>query len=230
MRKPPRPDNYNLALLDMLFAMCLAYVMLFMISLLMIKPATKPEDSNVKLQAQFIITMTWPDDTLDDVDMWVQLPDSRKVWFQQPNVGWAVLERDDTGGVGDVRATSPTDPTPIWLKLNKELVTIRANTPGRYVVAAHLFKIHKEVLGVQSLRSVPYEAKIEVTKLNPVVKVVATASVPLTKVNDRAAAIAFTLDADGNVIDVELNPADDIVMLQPQYSWSGTGIGSGHER
>lgn len=215
-RNTDRSGNYNLALLDMLFAMCLAYAILFMISLLMVKPAAPPTESNVKLSAQLLITMTWPDDSMDDIDLWVQLPDGRKVWYQSPSGGSAALERDDLGALSDIVPKSAEDQTMEWIKLNKEIITIRANTPGRYVVAGHVFKVHTFAKGFSATHPLPYEIKFEAVKLNPTAKIIATGGGTVYKTNDRVTAFAFTIDGAGDVVSVEMSPADEIVALQPR--------------
>jgi hypothetical protein len=213
-RKSQRTDNYNLALLDMLFAMCLAYAMLFMISLLMIKPAAKPTETNVKMPAQFLVTMDWPGGALDDIDLWLQLPDGTKVYYQNQSAGYAQLDRDDIGGEHDIIAVSPTNPTFQWLKLNREMITVRGIQPGRYVVAVHVFAVKSLTNGMSTEKPLPYDAHIEVTKLNPNASIVARADVRVEKTNDRITAFAFNVDGEGNVTSVEMAPDDQIITLR----------------
>src|SRR5579884_261029 len=72
---------------------------LFFIALLAMKPASDP--GKVIKRAEFIITMTWPDQHPDDVDLYVQDPAGKLVWYNQRDVGLMVLERDDRGDTND---------------------------------------------------------------------------------------------------------------------------------
>ena len=70
----PRHKN-DLAFLDMLFNFTMAFAFLFLISMMLIKPESKSAPkSAVEVQAEFIINMTWPNDSIDDIDMWIMIP------------------------------------------------------------------------------------------------------------------------------------------------------------
>src|ERR1700686_212057 len=72
---------------------------LFFIALLMMKPAADP--GKVVKRAEFIITMTWPDRHPDDVDLYVQDPAGKLVWYNQRDVGLMVEAPDDRTGCND---------------------------------------------------------------------------------------------------------------------------------
>jgi hypothetical protein len=213
-RKHRNPDNYNLALLDMLFAMCLAYAILFMISLLMIKPISKPSEANMKMPAQFIVTLDWPGGSLDDIDLWLQIPSGDKVYYQRSSAGFVLLDRDDIGGEHDIKSTDGPGSPVTWLKLNREMITIRAIEPGRYVVAVHAFSAKQLINGQTTERPLPFDVTVEVMKLNPTASVIAKATARLEKMNDRVTVLAFTVNDKGDVTSVEQTPADEVVTLR----------------
>ena len=100
---------------------------LFFIALLTMKPAA--DAGRVVKRAEFIITMTWPDRHPDDIDLYVQDPAGKLVWYNQRDVGLMVLERDDRGDTNDfTMVKSKKVPLPI----REELVSIRGVMAGEY--------------------------------------------------------------------------------------------------
>ena len=107
---------------------------LFFIALLMMKPSADP--GKVVKRAEFIITMTWPDRHPDDVDLYVQDPAGKLVWYNQRDVGLMVLERDDRGDTNDF---AMVESKKIPLPIREELVSIRGLMAGEYTVNVHLY-------------------------------------------------------------------------------------------
>src|SRR5258708_24979495 len=106
---------------------------LFFIALLAMKPESDP--GKIIKRAEFIITMTWPDQHPDDVDLYVQDPAGKLVWYNQRDVGLMVLERDDRGDTNDFAFVESKK---IPLPIPEELVSIRGvmagqNTPKRFL-------------------------------------------------------------------------------------------------
>lgn len=212
----------GLSFLDMLFVYLLAFAMLLLLALLLIRPPTTT-DATVKLRAEFVLTMVWPDGAFDDIDMWVMLPDERKVFFRSKDVDYVTLDRDDLGAADDFYTDA--DGRRQLTKINREMITIRALVPGRYVVSAHVYAARRKQFDYgthgkewQSDTPLPYAAKLEVIKLNPRVTDVLRTSVQLTEHGQEAVFAAFEVDADGNVTTVELNPSQyQIVDLVPIF-------------
>ena len=72
-RMRPRRIYYNnTSFLDLLFNTLVGFVLLFIISFLLINPSLKKAD--IKTKAEFVITVTWSDNSHDDVDTWLQDP------------------------------------------------------------------------------------------------------------------------------------------------------------
>lgn len=210
----------GLSFLDMLFIYLLAFAMLLLLALLLIRPPTT--DGAVKFRAEFVLTMTWPDGALDDIDMWVQLPDGRKVNFRAKDIDFVTLDRDDLGALNDFY----TDGNGVrqLTMINREVVTIRALVPGRYIVAAHVYATRDTVKDAVSGASwapappLPYPATLEVLKLNPRSVEVLRSTVQLAERGQEVVFAAFEVDADGNATNVELNPSQyQIVDLVPQF-------------
>lgn len=217
----PQYDS-GLSFLDMLFIYLLAFAMLLVLALFLIRPPTQ-EQKDIKLRAEFVLTMTWPDGALDDIDLWVMLPDGRKVNYRNKDVDYVTLDRDDLGALTDfyTDANGQRELT----RINREMLTIRAIVPGRYVVAAHVYAVHAGLRDQQDPSkewapdpALPYEARLEVVKLNPRAQEVIRSTVQLQERAQEAVFAAFEVDAAGNVVNIELNPAQyKIVDLIPLF-------------
>jgi len=75
-----RRYHTNLPFLDLLFNILIGFVFLFIVSFLLINPIAKRADIEVK--AEFLITVFWPDNLEDDVDIYVEDPIGNLVWFK----------------------------------------------------------------------------------------------------------------------------------------------------
>ncbi len=178
---------------DMLFNILIAFVFCFILALLAMNPNAK-KTGEIKAKAEFIITVTWPDNNPNDLDTWVEDPNGNRVWFRQREAGLMHLDRDDRGSVGDtllVNGKAITNP------LNQEVVTIRGVAAGEYVINVQYY---------ESRDREPVEATISVVKVNPVATVVFYGTVDLAMKGAEATAARFTLDADGNVTNVNTIP------------------------
>lgn len=210
----------DLSLLDTVLIVALGFILLFLAAWLQIRPPTEPAKS-VSLRAEFVLTMTWPDGAFDDIDLWLMLPDGKKVFFRQQDVEYVTLDRDDLGAMKDFY-TDGNGKRQLAV-VNREMMTIRAIVPGRYVVAAHVYAVNATATdyadpGKQWRTEVPlpYAASLEVTKLNPRVSEILKAKVQLAERGQEAVFAAFEVDAEGNVKAVELNPSQyKVVDLVP---------------
>ena len=82
---------------DLLFNALLGFTMLFMVTIMFVNPLAKLGSANLK--AEFIITLSWPEDLPDDLDVWVEDPHGEVVSYLQKDAGWLHLDRDDRGGM-----------------------------------------------------------------------------------------------------------------------------------
>ena len=70
----------------MLFKALQVMAFLFFIALLAIAPDAK--DGKVDSKAEFLVTMSWPDQHPDDFDMFVQDPLGNMVWYRRREAGF----------------------------------------------------------------------------------------------------------------------------------------------
>lgn len=184
--------NYhtNRGLYDLLFCLLLLFVVQYIIAMIQINPITKKKDAP-EPKAEFLITVTWPDDYADDVDTYVKDPYENLVFFKSREKGLMHLDRDDLGNKND-RILTPNGV--VEFKGNREIVTVRSITPGEFVVTVHLYSKG------QPGQKVP--VTIELTKLNPY-SVVTQNEVVLENKGDEKTAFRFRVNADGDVVEID---------------------------
>jgi len=176
----------------MLFKALQVIAFLFFIALLSISPDAK--DGKVDSKAEFIITMDWPDNHPDDLDLFVQDPIGNVAWYRHREAGFLTLDRDDRGGANDfIIINGRKLPSPI----REEIVTVRGVVAGEYTVNISHF---------QATTGQPVEATVKVQKLNPTAKIVFDDKVMVDHTGDEKTALRFKLDAEGKVIDVHRRP------------------------
>jgi hypothetical protein len=176
----------------MLFKALQIVAFLFFIAVLSIAPDAK--DGKVDTKAEFIITMDWPDNHPDDLDLFVQDPIGNIVWYRHREAGFLTLDRDDRGGANDfILVNGMKIPSPV----REEIVTVRGLVPGEYTVNISHF---------QALTGQPVEATVKVQKLNPVAQLIFDDKVMVDHTGDEKTAVRFKLDAEGKVTDVQRRP------------------------
>src|SRR5258705_1882521 len=118
----------------MLFKGLQVVAFLFFIALLAMNPEAK--EGKVESKAEFIITMTWPDDHPDDIDLYVEDPLGNIVWYHVREGGFLVLDRDDRGSANN---TLTVDGRKVTSPFRQDTISIRGIVPGEYVVNADYF-------------------------------------------------------------------------------------------
>lgn len=169
---------------DMLLNILMGFSIMVFISFSLIRPEAMT--GNVNVQADYLINMTWPDGSADDLDLYVEDPAGNIVWYRNLEAGFLSLERDDRGQYHDsivVNGKAIDNP------LNQETITMRGIIPGEYVVNVN----HYVANGVD-----PVPVTVTVERVNPRVEVVYYGTVTVNHRGDEKTAVRFTLDADGN--------------------------------
>jgi hypothetical protein len=172
----------------MLFKGLQVVAFLFFIALLAMNPEAK--EGKVESKAEFIITMSWPDDHPDDLDLYAEDPLGNIVWYHVREGGFMMLDRDDRGSANN---TITVDGRKITSSFRQETISIRGIVPGEYTVNVHYFLATK---------GGPVPAVVKVEKVNPVVEVVAYDTVQLGRMGEEKTAVRFRLAANGDVVDV----------------------------
>ena len=176
----------------MLFKALQVIAFLFFIALLSIAPDNK--DGKIDSKAEFLITMDWPDNHPDDLDLFVQDPIGNIAWYRHREAGFLTLDRDDRGGANDfILVNGRKIPSPI----REEIVTVRGVVAGEYTVNVSHF---------QATTGQPVAATVKVQKLNPTAQLVFDDKVTVDHTGDEKTALRFRVDAEGKVVDVQRRP------------------------
>jgi hypothetical protein len=173
---------------DILFNVVLGLVFMVFTAFSLINPTAKT--GIVDLKAELLITMTWPDNNPNDMDLYVEDSAGNIVWYHSKEAGLMHLDRDDRGNYRD---TITVNGKQIQNPLNQETVTIRGIVPGEYVVNVNEFI-------ASTPDKVPVSVKVE--KLNPVATVIYYGTIEFDHKGQEETFVRFTLDADGQVSDV----------------------------
>ncbi len=184
----PREESFD-PLGVMLFKALQVIAFLFFIAILMVSPDSK--DGKIDSKAEFIITMDWPDNHPDDLDLFVQDPVGNIAWYRHREAGFLTLDRDDRGGANDfIIVNGKKIPSPV----REEIVTVRGIVAGEYTVNVSHF---------QAKTGQPVPVNVKVQKLNPAAQVIFDNKLMVDHSGDEKTALRFWLDAEGKVIDVQ---------------------------
>lgn len=170
---------------DLLFNALLTFTFLFLMALLLMNPTAKSGIINPK--AEFMLTISWPDNSPDDIDTWVEGPQGQMIWFKRTQEGLMHLDRDDRGAVNDMQWI---DGKEIINPLNQEIVSIRGRPPGEFIVNIHYYRS-------QTLQAVP--VTIYLAEVNPTLKVLHYATTTLQREGEERTAVRFTITPNGQV-------------------------------
>ena len=181
----------NVAFTDLLFNIVVGLAFLFLLAFILMNPIAKEKD--IEEKSDFIIVMTWDDDSGDDIDLWVRDPLGNILSFRNRGVGVMHLDRDDLGLSND--KVMGADGKIEYVYRNKEVASLRGYHAGTYLVNVHVYN-KKRWKDNKMRRS---NIKIELIKLNPFREVAQAEFIAVGR-GQEFTAFHFTLDADGKVI------------------------------
>jgi hypothetical protein len=187
---PRRNNEQHTAMNDMLSNIALGFIMLFIIALIMMNPIAKQGD--IPSRNEVMIIMEWADDSRDDVDLWVQFNDAAPVGFTNRHEDHITLERDDVGVGGD---SVVIDGVTQYIRINREVVNIRAIVPGNYYVIANMFNRRDPA------SEGPQLVRITVYDIEPYREVYSIVR-EMNRTRQVERFPAFAVDAEGNVTEV----------------------------
>jgi hypothetical protein len=174
----------------MLFKALQVVAFLFFIALLAMNPEAK--QGKIDTKAEFIITMNWPDNNPDDIDLYAEDPLGNIVWYHVREAGFMVLERDDRGGINNsIMVNGKKISSPI----REETISIRGIVAGEYTVNVHYYL-------ASSPNNAPVPVSVKVEKINPTVDLVYYDTLTLEHAGQEKTAVRFRVAEDGSVTDV----------------------------
>ena len=178
---------------DMLFNMLIAFVFCFVVALLAFNPKAR-KSGDIPAKAEFMITVSWPDNNPNDIDTWVLEPSGKVLWFRQRDAGLLHLDRDDRGAKN---ATVLVNGREFSSPIRQEIVTLRGVLPGEYVVNAHYY---------DSKDQMPVDVSVTVVKVNPQAEIVFNGTQQIPAKGDERTLVRFTLNDSGQVTDLNTRP------------------------
>ncbi len=177
---------------DLLFNALLGFTFLFLVAIMFMNPEAK--SGIIDPKAEYILTITWEDNSPDDVDVWVEDPEGQILWFRTPEAGLLHLDRDDRGLVNDTITIAGEE---VQNPLNQEVVTLRGVVKGEYIVNLHYYA---------SETGTPVDVNVRLVKVNPKLEVVYYGTVNLEKRGDEKTAVRFKIGGDGDVYGINFLP------------------------
>ncbi len=183
---------------DLLFNALLGFTFLFLVAVMFMNPVARKGIIDPK--AEYIITITWPDNVPDDIDTWMEDPSGNILYFNNQEQGLIHLDRDDRGIVNDTISINGKE---IQNPLNQEVVTIRGVVQGEYVLNLHYYA---------SETGNPVKVNVRVAKVNPQLEIVFYDTYVMQKKGDETTALRFVIGADGQISDINRLPKKLVII------------------
>ena len=194
---------------DQLMLLFGTFMLLLTLALIAMHPATPPKQEGIKPKAEYLITLTWDDNRDVDLDLWLQDPNGKIVFYGVREAVNISLDRDSRGF--DTNRTRREDGSIVY-SANREVIAIRAIIPGDYLVAVSYYDgkyVSEENRNFHfqgSELEAAIDALVQVDKVNPVVTQVVGERVLLTRIKEAKNVVAFHVDIDGSVTALPLPP------------------------
>ena len=186
--------------IDLLFNLLVGFTFMFILAFILINPVAKK--ASVDPKAEYLIVMTWDDNSRYDIDIWVQDNTNNIVSFTNRDIALITLDRDDLGTTNDSWEDSSGKLTTRYL--NREVVAIRSAEKRTYWISVHWFGRGP----LTSEEPMPIAVTVEVMQVNPFVTI-KTKQITLTKLGQEIPVLelqvtdsknAFVSDSDVNII------------------------------
>ena len=183
-----------------MFILVCCLTLFFVITLLKIIK----NNEGVVHKAEFIVTLDWDKNNLNDLDLWVKLPSGDIIYYKDKDARIAVLDRDDLGKGNDTVMINGVSKT---ILINQEIISIRAIMPGKYKVGVHFYNRHDK--SEKSGTPVPFAVRMD--RINPQVTIVFLEERELKTVWDEITIATFEVLPDGDVINIDLETQEPMV-------------------
>ncbi len=196
-----RQSQFSIAYLNFAFiwGKSLLAILIIMFCFITVKTV-----SPVKPNAIVEIIMTWDDNSVDDVDLWVNPPDNHPIFYanREGEGGLISLDRDDIG----INDHSIVNGITINSPQRDEVVSIRGMVTGHYTVVANLFfdrDMNQGVLSVGAPIPKPIHVKIQIVQLDPTNGIIYTNTRTLTINNQELYMVSFDLNSDKSITNID---------------------------
>lgn len=194
-----RKFDFRTAYIDLLINLLTGTVVLFILTTLLIAPITKNTEG-IKKNADYVITLEWPENIDCDVDLWVRDPQNNTVSYRFMEAGLMYFERDD---MGKRRSIYEIDGKEVIIDPdNKEFITLRGTFPGEYIVNLHVYSCLNTAtnLAMKENEAKEIPVIVEVVRINPTFMVVKHIEMKMDSVWQEKTAIRFIMDNKKNIL------------------------------
>ncbi len=185
----------NKGMYDVCLNLLLGFIVLFFISLMMIQ--VKDRDADIKTKAEFVIILTWDEKSDHDIDLWLQNPNDQIIFYKWKEVDIMHLDRDDRGWLTDTVDTHKMGKRKV-VHINQEMMTIRGFISGEWVLNLHLYRT-----GQSPGERLPVTANVQITKLNPVARIILNKKIKMTKYWEEVTVARFTMAGNGEILEID---------------------------
>ena len=208
--------GFSVAFTDLLFNIVVGLAVLFLLAFILMNPIAK--DKDIEEKSDYIIILSWDDESGDDIDLWVRDPLGNLLSFKNREDALMHLDRDDLGLSNDKVQLPDGDYEYVYR--NKEVASLRGTHEGEYLVNVHVY--NKKPGKDSSMQ--PSNIRVELIKLNPYDEVT-QAQFRATKRGQEFTAFHFTLDEDGKVIGLR-NEKESLIGSSSVSDVSGQSSGA----
>ena len=206
----------NVAFTDLLFNIVVGLAFLFLLAFILMNPIAK--DKDIEEKSDYIIILTWDDESGDDIDLWMRDPLGNILSFKNREDALMHLDRDDLGLSND-KVELPEGGY-VYVYRNKEVASLRGTHEGEYLVNIHVY--NKKPWKDHSMRA--SNIRVELIKLNPYDEVT-QAEFVATRRGQEFTAFHFTLDDEGEVIGIR-DDREPLIGAKSVHSADLSGQGS----
>lgn len=211
--------NSNRSFIDFMFILVCCLTLFFTLTLLRI---IKEQDSIVN-KAEFLITLMWEKNSVNDIDLWIKDPNGAIVYYKDRDSVVAFLDRDDLGKIND---TIIVDGVEKEILINQEVISIRGIIPGKWIVQVHYYKKHD----TREQSATAEKINIRMDKLNPKATIIFDRDMVLEKVWDEKTVATFEILPDGSTTNISYEEEIPLIeerIIRPTEMSFGSGRGRG---
>jgi len=177
---------------DLLFNVLLGFILLFFISIIFLNP--EDDAGKIDIEAEYVISITWEDNSPDDIDAWVEDPEGKVAFYKKRETNVVHLDRDDRGMLND---SIEVDGKEVSNPLNQEVLALRGMMPGEYIVNIHYYES-------ETFKAVPVSVKV--ARVNPVYEIAYNGVTTLEQKGEEKTAVRFTVLPDGSIGNINKLP------------------------
>lgn len=174
-------DSNSTVFRDVIMLALFGFVVIVFLLLPYVNPIAKKSDQETKAPGNLIVEMIWPDESSDDIDLWVKAPGDDPVGYSNMAGRYFNLLRDDLGTMNDITG------------LNYENAYTRGIPSGEYVVNVNLYQSKTSIYPVHVRVIVSVKAGA-----GSMVQIL-TRTVKLNYTGHEITVFRFTMNEEGNL-------------------------------